>query len=200
MPNIVALILAAGQSKRFGSPKQLLKWKESNLLANTIKTVCSSNASNVFLVLGAMYDQILEKTDTDSVEVIKNKYWEQGLGNSIAFGVNHIIKSNINVDGILLTLADQPLVDSDYLNSIISMFESGNNQIIASSYSNGKKGVPALFDPCYFDELIKLKGDKGAKEIMEKHSKNVSVIEGKHKLTDIDTFQDYEKLYKANHQ
>lgn len=201
MPNIVALILAAGQSKRFGSPKQLLKWKESNLLEHAINTVSEANVSKKFLVLGANFNQILKEVDTSKVEVIKNNSWERGLGNSIAFGVNHILKSNANVDGILLILADQPLIDTAYLNVLIDTFKSSDKvQIIASSYFNGKKGVPALFDKRYFKELTKLKGDKGAKALIEKYSKNVSLIEGEHKLSDIDTFEEYEQLYNANHQ
>lgn len=199
MPKIVALILAAGQSKRFGRPKQLLKWKKSNLLENAIKTVFESNVSNTFLVLGANYDQILEKTNTAFVVVIRNNSWDKGLGNSIAFGVNHIVKNNIKTDGILLMLADQPLIDADYLNSLIDAFEVGKKQIIASSYLNGKKGVPALFNSCYFDELTKLQGDKGAKALIEQYSKNVTLIKGENKLADIDTFEDYEILFKANH-
>lgn len=200
MPNIVALVLAAGKSKRFGSPKQLLKWKKSNLLENAIKAGSESNVSNTFLVLGANYDQILEMTETNSVEVIRNLSWEKGLGNSIAFGAKHILESNTKVDGILLMLADQPLIDSNYLNSIIAKFESGNNQIIASSYKSGKKGVPALFDISYLEELIKLQGDNGAKALIEEYSKNVTLVKGGNKLADIDTFEEYEQLYKANHQ
>jgi len=180
MPNIVALILAAGQSKRFGSPKQLLKWKSSNLLENAIK-------------------EISELSDTDSVYIIRNDSWEQGLGNSIAFGVNYILNKNIKVDGILLMLADQPLIDSDYLNSIIEKFKPNQNQIVASSYLNGKKGVPALFNKSCFEELTKLQGDTGAKALIENYSKNVTLIKGGNKLDDIDTLEDYKRMYNANH-
>jgi len=199
MPNIVALILAAGQSKRFGSPKQLLKWKSSNLLENAIKAISESNISNTFLVLGANYNQISELSDTDSVYIIRNDSWEQGLGNSIAFGVNYILNKNIKVDGILLMLADQPLIDSDYLNSIIEKFKPNQNQIVASSYLNGKKGVPALFNKSCFEELTKLQGDTGAKALIENYSKNMTLIKGGNKLDDIDTLEDYKRMYNANH-
>ena len=198
--NIIVLLLAAGKSSRFGSPKQLLKWKNSNLLQHAIKTASDSNASDVFLVLGANYDQIMEMIHTDSVEVIRNQSWEKGLGNSIAFGVNQILEKEIKVDGILLMLADQPLIDSDYLNSIIDTFEVGTNQIIASSYLNGKKGVPVLFDKCFFEQLSNIKGDKGAKALLDNYANKVISADGGNNLLDIDTFDDYEKLYNANHQ
>ena len=78
--NIIVLLLAAGKSSRFGSPKQLLKWKNSNLLQHAIKTASDSNASDVFLVLGANYDQIMEMIHTDSVRLLEisrgKKVWE----------------------------------------------------------------------------------------------------------------------------
>ena len=197
--NIIVLLLAAGKSSRFGSPKQLLKWKNSNLLQHAIKTASDSNASDVFLVLGANYDQIMEMIHTDSVEVIRNQSWEKGLGNSIAFGVNQILEKEIKVDGILLMLADQPLIDSDYLNSIIDTFEVGTNQIIASSYLNGKKGVPVLFDKCFFEQLSNIKGDKGAKTLLDNYANKVISVDGGNNLLDIDTIDDYEGLYMANH-
>lgn len=199
MPNIVALILAAGQSKRFGSPKQLLKWKESNLLEHAIQSSCKSKAYKTFLVLGANYDQILEETDLSNVEVIRNDNWENGLGNSIAFGVNHILKDISKIDGILLMLADQPLVDSNYLNSIIAEFEPNKEEIIASSYLNGKKGVPALFDKVYFKELSNLKGDVGARKIIKTYSTDVITLNAGEMLFDIDTKEDYDKLYLKYH-
>lgn len=198
--NIILLLLSAGKSSRFGSPKQLLKWKQSNLLQHAIKTAIDSNATDVFLVLGANYNQIMELTHTDSVEVIRNHSWDKGLGNSIAFGVNQILEKEIKVDGILLMLADQPLIDSEFLNAMIDTFEVGTNQIIASTYLNGKKGVPALFDSGYIKELSNLKGDKGAKILLDKYANKITSVDGGKILLDIDTIDDYEKLYKANHQ
>lgn len=200
MSNIVSLILAAGQSKRFGSPKQLLKWKDSNLLEHAIQSVCESKVSKTFLVLGANYAQILKEVKTNHVEIVRNETWEKGLGNSIAFGVNHILKSNANIDGILLMLADQPLIDSEYLDSLINKFESDEEQIIASSYKNGKKGVPALFDKCYFKKLSNLKGDKGAKNLIGKYDKKVITLSAEQIIFDIDTKEDYKSLYQKHHQ
>ena len=198
--NIVVLIMAAGKSSRFGSPKQLLKWKNSNLLQHAIKTACDSNISDVFLVLGANHDQIIEMTDTNSVEVIRNLSWANGLGNSIAFGVKSIIQKEPKTDGILIMLADQPLIDSDYLNRMIDKFKEGNNQIIATTYKNNKQGVPVIFDKAYFDELIDLNDDDGAKQIIKKHTANVFTFKHDNNCLDIDTFEDYENLYLANHQ
>ncbi len=198
-PKIAVVILAAGASTRLGTAKQLLPWKGTTLLEHSIETISELNCDDNFVVLGASHKLIKSKIDFNVVEVLVNKDWKFGLGNSIAFGVKYILKNNIVVDGILLTLADQPLIDSEYLNSLIDKFEVNNNQIIASSYSNDKKGVPVLFDKIFFEELSNLNGDKGAKTLLDKYAPNVFTLNAEQLVFDIDTKEDYEKLYKANH-
>lgn len=198
--NIVAMIMAAGNSSRFGSPKQLLKWKSSNLLHHSIETTSESNASKTFLVLGSNYEKIIEMIDTTSVEVVRNSSWKKGLGNSIAFGVKSVVQEEPKTEGILIMLADQPLIDSGYLNRMIDKFKDGKHQIITTTYKNNKQGVPVIFDKAYFDELIELNDDDGAKLVIKKHTANVFGVKHVNNCLDIDTFEDYENLYLANHQ
>ena len=183
-----------------GSPKQLLKWGTSTLLGHTIETAQSVQGCKICVVLGANYDVIKAEIDYSYIKIIRNEEWKNGLGRSIAFGVQHLIDSSLTIDGILIVLADQPLIDANYLNSMIEMFKPKEHQIIATSYDNHKQGVPALFDKSYFEELTKLNDDKGAKEIIEKYSNHVTMLTAHDKISDIDTEQDYEDLYYANHQ
>lgn len=197
--NIAIILLAAGESKRFGAAKQLLLWKETTLLQNSINIISNLNILEKYVVLGANEHLIQSKTSFADVQVLINKDWEMGLGKSIAFGVHHILKNKKNIEGVLLLLADQPLINSEYLNTMINKFKSGNHQIIASSYKNKKIGVPALFDSCYYDELTMLNSDKGAQFIIKKHKKNVTVLSAEDLVLDIDTKEDYDKLHKQNH-
>lgn len=198
-PNIAILILAAGDSTRMGTPKQILKWKNTTLLGHAIETVQELKTSKLIVVLGANYEMIKAKIDYYQVEVLVNESWELGLGSSIAFGVNHLLKSETNFDAVFIMLADQPLIDSSYLNRVLDMYEIGKCQIIATSYKGEKQGVPVLFDAIYFEELSQLNDDKGAKRILQKYFKNVSAISADNLVSDIDTLEDYERLYKANH-
>ena len=118
------------------------------------------------------------------------------MGNSIAFGVKYI-KNNYQVDGVLIVLADQPLINTNYLNEIIASFETNKNQIIATIYETGKLGVPALFDRCYFQELSTIEGDKGAKSMLEKYSSSVITIQLDTNVFDDDTEEDYKRLLKT---
>lgn len=198
-PQIAVLILAAGSSSRMGVPKQLLPWKGTFLLNNAINNAIQLKHAKTYVVLGANYEQIKSAIKRDDIEVIYNKQWKNGLGSSIAFGVNHIKNQN-QFDCVLIILADQPLIDTNYLSKLVGSFQIKKNQIIASNYGNKKVGVPALFDKSYLDELSNLDVDKGAKQIIEKHIESVNILYAEHLIADIDTKEDYEQLYKANHQ
>lgn len=196
-PNIAIVILAAGASKRMGTPKQLLKWGDQTLIENSIKEAQGANSKSVLVVLGANFDLIKNHIRDDSqITILNNPHWEQGLGTSIAIAVEHLQNSNSSVDGVLITLCDQPLITSDYLGLLISKFQSGKNQIIATSYGRGKQGVPVLFDKVYFNELLGLNDDQGARDILKRQANNVIGVTPPESNVDLDTKEDYSKLYQ----
>ncbi len=202
MPNqskIAILILAAGGSSRMGSPKQLLKWKDSNLLNHCISKAIKLKAKNVFVVLGANAELIIPEIDQKEVRIVINQDWDKGLGSSISEGVNHIVKSKLEIDGLLIMLTDQPIIVYDHYLKLIKDFSSGDKAIIATKYNDNKLGVPALFDEIYFKDLIDLNSDFGAKQLFIKYSKNVQSIVNHNAVYDLDNLEQYEDLYRDNH-
>lgn len=199
MSKLAVLLLAAGSSSRMGVPKQLLKWNNTTLLQHTINTVKQIKQDEVALVLGANFENIKSKIDTTELTVIYNENWEKGLGNSIACGINQIIKSVQQIDNVLIMLADQPLIDSNYLNEMIETQLLNPDKIICTSYQNKRLGVPAIFNKIYFKELSELNHDKGAKDLLNKNSDNILFLDGTYVISDIDTMEDYEALYKRFH-
>lgn len=198
MSKLAVLILAAGNSSRMGVSKQLLKWKESNLLQHSINTVKKLNTHN-FVVLGANYSNIKPKIDDKSICVLNNQNWQKGLGNSIAFGIKYIQESLPIFDNVLLMLADQPLIDAHFLNQMIETHKLNPKKIICTSYQNERLGVPAIFNKIYFDDLMQLNNDKGAKELLKTYTIDVIAINGGVVIRDIDTLAEYEDLYKQYH-
>lgn len=190
--NIATLILAAGSSRRMGTPKQLLPWKQTTLLGHTIEIVLELNIKNTFVVLGANAKLITPEIERYPIQMIQHTDWQNGLGTSIAFGVKYIQNLKNNIDGILIVLADQPLIDSTHLNALIEVFLSKKHKIITTSYHKNKEGVPAVFDVAYFDDLKKLTDDFGAKTLIKNNT--TFSVEASNKILDLDTKEEYEKL------
>lgn len=183
------LILAAGSSSRMKKVKQLLPYKNTTLLGWTIQQAEQSVVENIFCVLGAN-KELIEK-QLSEIEVIHNPDYQNGLSTSIINGVQFIQKKEF--DTVLIMLADQPHVTFKHLNNLIKTSERNPSKIIVSEYQN-TLGVPAIFPKTYFNDLLCLKGDKGAKVLFEKNASNLIKIKASHNLIDIDTPEEYNDL------
>ena len=187
--------MAAGASRRMDGIKQLMPWRDSNFLLETIKTVQNTNAKSLHVVLGSNADFIATQCSLKekNIDIIVNANWENGLGDSIAHGVKVLLQQRPALDGVLICLADQPLLSFEYLNSLIAEFIKHPSKIIATNY--GKKlGVPALFPKLLFEELSVLKGDFGAKEILNNKSNVIISLDAADQIADVDTNLEYQNL------
>jgi molybdenum cofactor cytidylyltransferase len=186
------LILAAGTASRMGELKQLLPWKDTSLLGNAIQTAKICNGRNIYVVLGAHADTIIETINKAGVTILINADWNLGMGTSLSHGITEITKRKDLPDAILVTVADQPYIDATYLNMIIDQYTNGNKKIVATVYEK-KLGVPAVFDKSLFSELKALTGDVGASKIITANlSASIGLNAGK-KALDLDTPADYKK-------
>jgi molybdenum cofactor cytidylyltransferase len=191
--NIAIIILSAGSSTRMGTTKQLLPIGDTTLLGISIENALQSNADKVFCVLGANTEKIQESAPLYNIEVILNNKYKEGLSSSIKKGIKHI--EDKGFDAALIMLGDQPKVDSNYLNLLISYFKSNPTKITASEYED-TIGVPAIFPKIYFNQLQQVKGDKGAKDFLNMHKAQVISVKSD-KLIDIDTQEDYLNFLKT---
>lgn len=193
MQKTAILILAAGSASRMGKIKQLLPYKNTTLLEWTIKQAQKSVVENVFCVLGANKETIEKELTTNAVETIYNPNYQNGLSSSIVIGIDFLQKHNF--DYALIMLADQPHITFQYLNRLVKASKNNPSKIIASNYQ-GSVGVPAVFPKDYFNNLLNLQGDKGAKNFLLQHNSNVLKINSHQNLLDIDTPEDYQHLLK----
>lgn len=193
---IAILILAAGESKRMHGIKQVLPWKNTTLLGNAIEQAIQSKANTVYVVLGANANRIVPTIAHYNIQTIENKNWKNGLGNSIGCGVHFLKENQLQYDAILITLADQPLINAAYYNLLIDTYSQKDAKIIASE-TNNAPCVPAIFDALYFEKLTQLNQDKGAKEILIAAQNEVYRLRSITNLMDVDTTSSYDKLYHS---
>jgi len=184
-PKIGAVVLAAGRSQRLGVPKQLLLYEGEPLLRRAVLAVRDSGAAPVVVVLGAEADRIAPVLgDIRVVRTITNYNWTTGLASSLAVGIKALLEAG-DSDGVLVTLADQPLVDAASLGKLLDAF-SDEHRIVASAY-NGIIGVPAIFAQEHLTELMALTGDAGAGSWLRSRADTVTSIPLSAAATDVDT-------------
>ena len=196
MPKTAILILAAGESKRMGEPKQLLPYNNSTLLLHTIEQANGIKYADVFIVIGAHFADVFKSIRGQKATILKNNNWEEGMGSSISKGVELIKKKN-NYNRVLVTLADTPLVTKEHYEELISLSDETGKRIILTNYED-ISGVPAIFDKSLFNELSILSDNEGAKPVVEKYKKEVLRMTSKIPFFDVDTKEAYQKLLKLS--
>ena len=187
------IILAAGSSSRMGRPKQLLPYNGKSLLEHAVDTANDADANPVIVVLGANAALLEKEIDEKKVRIAENKEWKEGMASSVRCGITTLLHIAPAVDAVIIMVCDQPFVSSSLLNDLIAVQKNTGKPIVSSQYENAI-GPPALFHKSIFPELMKLKGDAGARKIMEQRSNDVATVLFKKGDIDIDTEADYKSL------
>ncbi|KAF2340420.1 nucleotidyltransferase family protein [Flavobacterium tistrianum] len=187
------VILAAGNSSRLGRPKQLLLYKESTLLQNTILEALKVENSFLIVVTGSNHILIEKEFNLSEVKFSFNSEWESGMSSSIAKGISELLLLNPDCKQFILSVCDQPFVTSLVFENLINEYKKTGKGIAASAYAE-TLGTPALFHQKYFEELLDLKGQEGAKKLIKKYADDVVSVPFEKGNIDIDTEEDYFKL------
>lgn len=165
MQKLGILLLAAGESKRMGSPKQLLDFKGKKLIQHSIAQLLPLKSNNFLVVLGANQEQILPFCQFPNVRCTIHPNWEKGMGSSIAFGLNQLLDFMPDLSHVLIALADQPFIETQNYQTLAQATMHNPSQISAAFYDE-KVGAPIIFPKEYFAALSKLEGDQGARKIV----------------------------------
>jgi CTP:molybdopterin cytidylyltransferase MocA len=193
MHNTGIIILAAGASSRLGQPKQLLEFNGESFIRRMAKEAASDNSHAVVAVIGANNDSVTRELDGLDILLCHNESWQQGMGSSINAGLKHLLLVYPDIHQCVICVCDQPFVDDTILQALNNEQLASGRGIIASSYA-GTLGVPVLFTRPYFDALLHLQGQEGAKKLVDKYSSDVSSVPFEKGAIDIDTIDDYNQL------
>lgn len=197
MPEIPILLMAAGGSSRMGQPKQLLPWGKQTLIEHQIQTLLKASQP-VNVVIGSNSDMVIPLIENYPVNIFTNPDWESGMGNSISYGIRQIMQKFPKSNGVLITLLDQPLITTSYIENMLNSYSRSSQLILASQSASGWTGVPVLFDEFYFKDLSELNNEEGAKKIINRYPENVILLDGGEMLEDMDTPEMYLQLLKKS--
>jgi molybdenum cofactor cytidylyltransferase len=189
---IGAAILAAGQAKRMGQPKQLLLLDGKPLVWHVASQACRAGLQQVVVVSGAYAPEVTQALTGLPVQIVHNPDWAAGQATSVAAGV----KALGPVKAVLFMLADQPLVNAMLINELISAYRQGGASIIAPR-CQGQPGNPVMFELAVWRQaLLRLSGDEGARRILRDNSSCVRYVEvgDPEVFLDADTPEDFQKI------
>ena len=171
---IGSIILSAGESKRMGEPKALLKIKNSIFINHIIEVLFNSDIKEIVTILGHHYEEILMKIDKDRSKIAINHDYKDGQLSSLISGIEYF--RNKDVAGVIVCLVDHPFINVEIVPTI-----------------KGKRGHPVLFARSVFEELKKASPEVGAREVIWNNRNEVCELEIKNRniLIGINTPEDY---------
>ncbi len=190
---VFALILAAGESRRLGYPKQLLDLGGKALVAHVAEQAIASPVDGVVVVIGSHASEIELALRGMHVYRVFNPHFAQGQGSSLAAGIRAMPST---VDAVVVVLGDVPGVLPDAISAVVGRWRETRAPAVVSRYG-GKQGHPVLFDRSVFFDLASLDGDIGGRDILRSLGDLVETVDLPGEVpADVDTEEDWERLQR----
>lgn len=182
---ITGIILASGFSRRMGKDKLLLEIDGEKIIEKVVRVCSESNLENIILIYRTIEVKIIG--DKYGIKTVYNQNADLGQSEGMKVGINE----SGNVESYMFFVGDQPFLTSELINKLIKEYIWAKSSILVPYY-NGSRGMPMIISYIYKEELLSVVGDKGGRDIVDKHileAKKVHIEEGKQGI-DIDTPED----------
>jgi molybdenum cofactor cytidylyltransferase len=187
-----SLILAAGNSSRLKTPKQLLRYRSQFLLSHIINSAETMTPNQVLVVLGshALKLRLLLRRHHPDIYSITNAEWEQGMGSSLSVGLSAMPE---RAKAVLVLVSDQPFVGIKPLNRLVHTWVRRPSNIAAAYYKTNL-GVPAILPRKVWTDARNLTGDIGARQLLRESAMPISAVPMPEAIFDVDIQKDAENL------
>jgi molybdenum cofactor cytidylyltransferase len=191
---VAGIILAAGESRRFGQPKQLLNWKGQPFVRAVAKTALEAGLSPVVVVTGANAEYVEQAIKDLNVITINNEEWKSGQGSSIKAGIQTLsLRPFPKMGAAIFLLADQPQVTTSIMRALVEKHAEALYPVVAPMVMD-QRANPVLFDRTTFADLMRLEGDVGGRAIFHKYRVEYLPWHDERLLLDVDTPEMYQRL------
>lgn len=195
---VAGIILAAGESSRYGQPKQLLDWKGEPFVRVAARRALEAGLAPVIVVTGANAEQVESAVRDLNVRIVRNGEWKSGQASSIRAGIFTLTPAPLPLGegyagaGIFL-LVDQPQITTSILQALVERHAEGLHSVVAPMVMD-RRANPVLFDRRTFADLLTLEGDTGGRAIFHKHQVEYLPWHDDRLLLDVDTPEHYQRL------
>jgi molybdenum cofactor cytidylyltransferase len=181
MGRFVAIVLAAGESKRMGEPKMLLDFGGKTMIERVLDNVKAPEIDRIIIVLGANREKIADKLNDSSLIYSYNEKFTEGMLSSVICGVRSV--------------PEEPFINKSVISILVKAYSITGKGIVIPLF-NGKRGHPLLIGKKYFHEIEQLDASEGLRALSRKHDDDVFTVDTNEPgiLRDFDTKDDYNKI------
>lgn len=192
MKGVVAIVLAAGESKRMGSPKMLLDFGGKTMIERVIDNVICPEIENVLVVLGAYSDEIKKRLEKQAVTFCYNEKYKEGMLTSVQCGIRSVPP---HTEAVLVFQGDQPFIKKGIITELVNAYRQSKKGIVMPVH-DGKRGHPLLIDKNYFGVVDTLNSSDGLRSLAALFPEDVLTVETEEPgiLRDFDTIEEYNLL------
>jgi molybdenum cofactor cytidylyltransferase len=187
----IIVLLAAGESRRFGDIKQLVEIDGQPMLRRIARTVLDQGVP-IIVVTGAHAERIEAVLDDLPLQIIRHAGWQDGMGSSLAAGIRCVETSFPQASAVLLCLADQPLLGAALFQTMLHRHREAPDRLLVTE-QHGISGPPVLFPRDCFAALTVLSGPHGAHALIEREAARVERFAAANG-DDVDTPQDFQRI------
>lgn len=170
---LAAAILAAGESRRMGSPKALLDYHGKTFLEHLVEVVRHPRIGLVRVVLGAKADEIRARVSVDPASIVVNTEWQSGQLSSIQTAIRSVAQES--TEGLMLCPVDCPIISREVIGQLISAFDATQKSIVVPVYKE-RRGHPVIFRASLYDELLGAAADVGARQVVWSHPNDIAEV------------------------
>jgi molybdenum cofactor cytidylyltransferase len=172
-PPLAVAILAGGESRRMGSPKALLPYREKTFLEHLIEVTRHSRVGITKIVVGAHAQEIAASLPSWGHSIVVNENWQQGQLSSIQAAIRSLPPSATS--GLMICPVDHPMISAELVARLIEEFDSTGKLIVLPTY-RGRRGHPVIFGAALYDELLSASAELGARQVVWAHPADVAEL------------------------
>jgi molybdenum cofactor cytidylyltransferase len=190
---ISALILAAGESRRMGTPKMLLPWKNTTVLGHVISTFRSAGVEDILVVTGGAHEQVQQIVNRYRARSVLNKEYAEGeMLSSLQQGLDVLLTERHGVQAALIGLGDQPQVQAETVQVICEEYRRHSSRLIVPSFQM-RRGHPWLVEYSLWQELLDMRAPQSPRDFLSSHAEEIRYVSVSTPsiLADLDTPEDY---------
>jgi CTP:molybdopterin cytidylyltransferase MocA len=170
---LAVAILAAGESRRMGTPKALLDYHGKTFVEHLVEVTQHPQVGLLRIVLGAKAEEIRARIHVPAESIVLNQDWPKGQLSSIQAAIRSLGEQS--TDGLMLCPVDHPVISREVVAQMIEAFYGSEKQIVVPTYE-GRRGHPVIFRADLYSELLAASPDVGARQVVWAHTSDVLEI------------------------